>query len=82
MYKIYVIKQWPGGSERQSGSETTTSYPGIAKAAFWAAYNDERFNGAEYLLLLTENHKKIAVYRFASKPGERDYIAPDEEIEL
>ncbi|QHM73253.1 hypothetical protein C7M51_03598 [Mixta intestinalis] len=81
-YKIYVLKQRPGGSERMQGSETTTWYPDVARAAFWAAYHDSRFQSREFLLLLTSNHKQIAAYRFTSQPGERDYVAPDKELNL
>ena len=82
MYKVYVIKQRPGGSERVAGSETTTHYPAAAAAGFWAAYHDPRWQTPEHLLLLTHNHQQRAAYRFCSSPGERDYVAPDQEIKL
>jgi hypothetical protein len=81
-YKIYVIKQRKGGSERVQGSETTTYYPDVARAAFWAAYNDPRFTTSDFLLLLTSEHKQICAYRFTSKPGDRDYIESGQEIIL
>ncbi|MBK4716025.1 MULTISPECIES: hypothetical protein [Tenebrionibacter/Tenebrionicola group] len=82
MYKIYVIKQRRGGSERVAGSQTSTYSPDIAIAAFRAAYSDPRWQSPEYLLLLTQSHQQRAAFRFGSSPGERDYIAPDQEILL
>ncbi|ECI6683330.1 hypothetical protein DQD89_09590 [Salmonella enterica subsp. enterica] len=82
MYKIYVIKQRRGGSERVAGSETSTHYAAAAAAAFWAAYNDPRFNSDAFLLLLTRDSKQIAAHRFMSVPGDRDYVAPGEELPL
>ncbi|MIW33669.1 hypothetical protein B7N59_21105 [Salmonella enterica subsp. enterica] len=82
MYKIYVLKQRRGGSERVAGSESTTHYASVANAAFWAAYNDPQFNSDAYLLLVTRDHKQVAAYRFTSTPGDRDYVAPGEELPL
>ncbi|EDR7342116.1 hypothetical protein QE95_003848 [Salmonella enterica subsp. salamae] len=82
MYKIYVIKQRRGGSERVAGSETTTYYPAAAIAGFWAAYNDPQFDSDSYLLLITHNHKQVAAHRFKSLPGDRDHIAPGTELAL
>ncbi|CAM3946543.1 hypothetical protein PLGE761_02410 [Pluralibacter gergoviae] len=81
-YKIYVIRQRAGGSERIAGSETTTSYPDVAVAAFWAAYHDARFQTPEHLLLLTADRQQRLAFRFNSQPGQRDYVAPDQEIVL
>lgn len=82
MYRIYVIKQRRGGSERVAGSESATHYPAAAAAAFWSAYNDPRFDSPDYLLLLTRNGQQIAAHRFTSQPGEKDHIAPETELFL
>lgn len=82
MYKVYVIRQRRGGSERVAGSETTTHYPAAATAAFWSAYADPRFDSSEYLLLLTKDHKQLLAHRFKSAPGDRDYTAPDSELKI
>ncbi|CAK6496288.1 hypothetical protein PANNVG_02903 [Pantoea sp. Nvir] len=82
MYKIYVIKQRRGGSERVPGSQTQSEYADVARAGWRAAYYDLRWQTSEHLLLLTHKNEKLYVHRFGSAPGDADYVAPDEDLSL
>ena len=82
MYKIYVLKQRRGGSERVGGSQTNSEYAAVARAGWQAAYSDPRWQTPEHLLLLTCQKEKLYVHRFGSVPGDPDYVAPDKDLIL
>ena len=74
MYKVYVIAQQPNGSRVLPETRTGTPAFAAAQAAFWALYGDNY--DPTHLLLMTKNGKQINAYRYQSKPGERDFVAP------
>lgn len=72
MYRVYVIKQKKGGSEVLPDTRTQTASFAAATAAFWELY--EHPYDSTHLLLMSRDNRQINAYRYASQPGERDYI--------
>ncbi len=78
MYKVYVIKQRREGSEVLNDTKTQTPCFEVACAAFWSLYAQKYDNN--HLMLMTHNNKQINAYRFCSVKGDRDYVAPEQEL--
>ena len=74
MYRVYVIKQRAGGSEVLPATRTQTPVFAAAAAAF-GALQEQEFDAAHLLLMTLDNHQ-LNAYRYGSRPGERDYLAP------
>lgn len=72
MYRVYVLKQRKGGSEVLIETKTQTNSFAAASVAFWELYQ-QSFD-TTHLLLMSKDNKKINVYRYHSKAGERDFL--------
>ena len=75
MYKVYVLQQRGGrrGSEVLTGTRTATP-SAAAHAAFWALHAEAY--DPTHLLLMTKDNRQLAAYRYGSRPGDPDYVAP------
>lgn len=78
MYRVYVIRQRKGGSEVLRDTRTQTPSFNAAAAAFWALYDGDY--DSNHLLLMSHGNRQINAYRYGSRPGERDYLAPGEDL--
>lgn len=71
MYKVYVVRQRPGGSQVLMDTRTNTPSARAARDA-WAELYDAVYS-PEHLLLLTRDGEKLAVHRYGTQAGDDDF---------
>jgi hypothetical protein len=82
MYKIYLKRKTPRGSEVDAATRTTTPSPAAAEAAFRELINRNDLAGQCAAAVLSLNNRQLMYHRFDRSPGYADFVGPDDEIKL